>query len=104
MNLDLERDKGTRMQFLTPGEGAGSGDAQEVGFTDETSKLLRLSGVVSLESRLSVSCAGAVLAYLQRRRVADYLPRDLSITQAFRVVSVEAFGLKDMMYEVSARN
>lgn len=54
---------------------------------------MRLAGLIDLESRLSIGCAGAILTYLHRRRAADYLPGDEAASSAFCVRSIEMFTL-----------
>ena len=64
-------------------------------------RLLRLAGWIDLESRLSIGCAGAVLAYMQRRKSAGYLPGDVDgINMIFRIASMEMFSLRDTMQVV----
>ncbi|OIW34509.1 hypothetical protein CONLIGDRAFT_650938 [Coniochaeta ligniaria NRRL 30616] len=79
---------------------AEAGDDDEVGETDTTkqSKLMRLSTVINLESRLSIGCAGAVLNELQRRRVVEFLPDDPSGELAFCVKRITMFRLGNSMF------
>lgn len=61
-------------------------------------RLLRLAGWIDLESRLSIGCAGAVLAYMQRRKSTGYLPGDVDgLNMIFRIASMEMFNLRDTM-------
>ena len=70
---------------------------QDAGLTSRRGKLLRISGWINMESRLSVGCAGAVLAYLSRRRAAEFLPGDANARDAFQISAIETFGLKENM-------
>ena len=69
----------------------------DAGFTSRRGRLLRLSGWINMESRLSVGCAGAVLTYLSRRRAAEFLPGDANARDAFQISTIETFGLNDTM-------
>ncbi|KAI4192199.1 MAG: hypothetical protein LQ346_004422 [Caloplaca aetnensis] len=87
--------------FLTPGDSdcyLDYAERNDLEYTGLQGKLLRLSGLIDLESRLSVGCAGAVLTYLQRRKAAGYLPGDVATNHAFRIASIEAFSLSGVMF------
>jgi DNA mismatch repair protein MSH5 len=45
-----------------------------------------------------VGCAGALLTYLKRRRVAEYLPGDDNARFALQVKTIEAFSMANTMY------
>lgn len=87
------------VHFLVPGEPAAYDESNlaELGSTDRQGKLLRLSGLIDLDSRVSVGCLGAILACIQRRRVAEYLPEDQAAYEAYRVREIEMFSLKGSM-------
>lgn len=55
-----------------------------------------MSSSVDMENFITVSCAGAVIAYLQRRRTADMIPGN-GASDLFKIRSLEMFGLKDTM-------
>lgn len=59
--------------------------------------LLKLSAKIDLESQLTIGCAGAVLAHLQRKRAAQYLPGDEAAHSAFRVSAIAMFNLDGFM-------
>lgn len=69
------------------------------GYNSRKGKLLHLSSMVDLESRLSVGCAGAVLSCLQRRKAVNHL-----ITAAddapsiFKISTISMFNLDRTMY------
>lgn len=86
---------------MTPGDAeslAENADGNTSRNTGRQGTLLRLSGLVDLESRLTVGCAGAVLTYLQRRKAVVYLPGDGDADHVFRVCFIETFSLAGFMY------
>jgi DNA mismatch repair protein MSH5 len=92
------RDDGP-LQFLVPCNGISDNDRvdpENVGFTAQKGKLLRLAGFIDMENTVTLGCAGAILTYLQRKRTDQYLPGDESV-HAFRVRSVEMFSLQGTM-------
>ena len=100
VQIRAKADTRSQVSFITPGEEDMHEDwaeIYEVGFTARQGRLLRLSGWVNLESRLSVGCAGAVIAYLSRRRAAVYLPGDVDDGNAFQISAIETFNLKEFM-------
>lgn len=54
---------------------------------------LKLSLNIDTESTVTIGCAGAVLAFLQRKRSAHYLPGDEAARSAFRVSAIANFNL-----------
>ncbi|KAL8859369.1 MAG: hypothetical protein Q9178_004047 [Gyalolechia marmorata] len=99
-NIRLANNTALRMAFVTPGDFESYEDyigSNEPDHTGRQGKLLRLSGIVDLESRSTVGCAGAVLTYLQRRKAAVYLPGDDAAQPAFRVSAIEMFSLAGVM-------
>ncbi|KAL8647419.1 MAG: hypothetical protein Q9226_006436 [Calogaya cf. arnoldii] len=100
-NIRLASNTAPRMAFVTPGDAESYEDyveSSEPDYTGRQGKLLRLSGIVDLESRLTVGCAGAVLTYLQRRKAVVYLPGDDATQPAFRVSAIEMFSLDGVMF------
>ncbi|KAI4088531.1 MAG: hypothetical protein LQ339_008707 [Xanthoria mediterranea] len=100
-NLHLTSNTAPRMAFITPGDAEsyeGYIESTEPEYTGRQGKLLRLSGIVDLESRLTVGCAGAVLTYLQRRKAVVYLPGDVTAQPVFRVSGLEMFSLDGVMF------
>lgn len=99
-NIPLSKGQAPHVAFVTPGDSesyleyAGSSELDHIG---HQGKLLRLSGLIDLESRLTVGCAGAVLTYLQRRKAVGYLPGDVDANHAFRIASIETFSLSGVM-------
>ncbi|KAI4269650.1 MAG: hypothetical protein LQ337_007146 [Flavoplaca oasis] len=101
INIRLATDTVPHMAFVTPGDAESYDDfveSSEPDYTGKKGKLLRLSGIVDLESRLTVGCAGAVLTYLQRRKAVVYLPGDVPAQPAFRVSAIEMFSLDGVMF------
>ncbi|KAF7193999.1 MutS protein-like 5 [Pseudocercospora fuligena] len=101
VNLRIGQTGGPSVTYTVPGDVMTHDDdrqSSDSGFHGGQASLLRLSGWINLESRLTVGCAGAVLAYLQRRRATTYLPGDRDAESMFRIARVEMFSLKDSMF------
>jgi DNA mismatch repair protein MSH5 len=60
-------------------------------------QLLRLAGWIDVDSRVTVGCAGAVLAYILRKRAATFLPGDLAAQAMHRISIIEMFTLAGSM-------
>ena len=73
----------------------GQGDTEDV---FKQTKSLRLATFIHLDSRLSISCAGAVLNDIGRRKHAEYQPSNSVGLFAFQVKTVHMFTLKDSMF------
>jgi DNA mismatch repair protein MSH5 len=84
---------------LVPGEGFTQTEevaAENLGLSFEKGQVLRLAGAVDIENSVSIGCAGAVLAYVQRQGVNEILQiGEEFVTQPVR--SVEAFFLRGTM-------
>ncbi|KAK3708862.1 hypothetical protein LTR37_011192 [Vermiconidia calcicola] len=101
VNLRIGQPGGPNVTFVVPGDiVAHEGDyvSGDAGFAGRQGQLLRLSGWINMESRLTVGCAGAVLSYLQRRRATAYLPGDRAAADMLRVATVEMFSLSGSMF------
>ena len=101
VNLRIGQPGGPNVTFVGPGDIVAHEDnptGGDTGFAGRQGQLLRLSGWINMESRLTVGCAGAVLSYLQRRRVTAYLPGDQASAAMFRVATVEMFSLSGSMF------
>jgi DNA mismatch repair protein MSH5 len=97
--LEMPLQNDNPIQFLVPYDGVASSDQldpENMGFTAQRGKILRLSGCIDMENRVSIGCAGALLTYLQRKRAREYLAGDETVS-AFRVLSVEMFSLQGTM-------
>lgn len=100
VNLHFLSDAEPQVSFITPGDSDTYEDHEhgnDAGFTGRQGKLLRLSGWIDIESRLTVGCAGAVLTYIQRRKAVDYLPGDADANLAFCISGIEMFSLSGTM-------
>ncbi|KAF7718142.1 Uncharacterized protein PECH_005592 [Penicillium ucsense] len=88
-----------RSRFLVPDGGLGDYDEvdpQDIGFSAQEGRLLHVSSSVDLENIVSVGCAGAVLADLQRRRA---LTGSVGvIDNTFKIRHLEMFSLRDTMW------
>jgi len=101
VNLRIGSDAGPQVTFVTPGDAVahdGYNDGIDGDVAGRQGKLLRLSGWIDVDSRVTVGCAGAVLTYLQRRKAVEYLPGDGSANLAFRITTIEMFSLSGTMY------
>jgi DNA mismatch repair protein MSH5 len=93
-----------QVRFLIPGESLTYDDGQdydEFGSTSRQGKLLRISGWINIDSRVSVGCVGAVLTYLQRQRYSEFLRDDLDAQETFRVTSMEMFCIEGQPSQLS---
>ena len=69
------------------------------GYNGRKGKLLHLSSMVDLESRLSVGCAGAVLTHLQRRKAVNHLITSADDAPSmFKISTISVFNLDRTMY------
>ena len=101
VNLRIGQPEGPNVTFIVPGDVVTHEDDMvggDVGFSGRQGQLLRLSGWINMESRITVGCAGAVLSYLQRRRSTSFLPGDQAARAIFKVSTIEMFSLKDSMF------
>jgi DNA mismatch repair protein MSH5 len=101
VNLKLGHDDGPRITFITPGDlTAGTnedGVTGDAAMESRQGQLLRLAGWIDVDSRVTVGCAGAVLAYIHRKRAATFLPGDLAAQAMHRVSIIEMFTLAGSM-------
>ncbi|OAG13030.1 uncharacterized protein CC84DRAFT_1255161 [Paraphaeosphaeria sporulosa] len=95
--LRIEDDVVPQMNFVVPGDMNLLGEGSLENASGHQGRLLRLAGLVDMDSRLTVGCAGALLSYLQRRCAAAYLPGDEAAHEMFRISSLEMFTLKETM-------
>ena len=100
-NLRLRSDRERLGSIVTPGDNNNTHDEfenqYESGSSGRYEQLLRLSGRVDLDSRLTIGCCGAALAYLGRRKTVEFLPGDTAADLAYRVSSIEMFSLNNTM-------
>lgn len=91
----------TGVRFLIPGEEDQSSDnsfTQETGLTDERGRALHISSSINSESRTSIGCAGAIITFLQRKKASEYLEGDRAAEEAYPILRLEMFSLKNTMY------
>ena len=100
MNLNIFADGSSKVSFSTPGDNDPYDDYgrdTDVGYTGRQGQLLRLSASVDMESRLTIGCAGALLTYVARRKVVEYLPADTNANKSFCISTIEMFSLRGTM-------
>lgn len=99
VQLNVGAQDGPHVVFSVPGDVHGTVRAQGIDDDAQGSQaaLLRLSGWIQTESQVTVGCAGAVVSYIQRRRLARFLPTDPAAQAYFRLAVIEMFSLRDMM-------
>lgn len=71
-------------------------DTENLDLTLQEGKLLHVSGSIDMENTVTIGCAGAILAYLQRRRASMSMFNERA-SGIFRVSSVEMFTLSGTM-------
>ncbi|KAF2639892.1 hypothetical protein P280DRAFT_402438 [Massarina eburnea CBS 473.64] len=98
-NLRLGDGHAYRRDFKVPGDNVldESAHAGEEALGQQ-GQMLYLSGLIDMDSTLTIGCAGALLSYLQRRRAAAYLPGDPEAHQLFRISKLEMFSLRNTMF------
>lgn len=69
----------------------------EFGWTDHRGRLLNLSAWLDFDSKVSISCAGAIMHNLQRKRASEFLQDDQAAQLAYRITSLGMFTCKDTM-------
>ncbi|KAB2576043.1 MutS protein-like protein 5 [Lasiodiplodia theobromae] len=97
-NLKIGTDGGPNVTFTIPGDVQTSGAYGDDEDTGRLEHLLRLHGWINLDSKISVGCAGAVLAYVHRRRSVSFLPGDRAAADLFRIATIEMFTLRSTMF------
>lgn len=97
-SLQLEGTEVSQISFNVSSELPAAHQFNDGDTFGQQGQLLRLAGLIDLESRVTVGCAGALISYLQRRRAAAYLPGDHSAYLMFRVTTLGMFSLRDTMF------
>ncbi|GAB7338813.1 hypothetical protein MBLNU457_5511t2 [Dothideomycetes sp. NU457] len=100
VNLKIGQENGPRVAYVGPGDVLPADDAEipEEAAMTEQGQLLRLAGWIDLESQITVGCAGAILAFIHRRRAGAFLPGDEQALNMFRVSTIEMFSLRGSMF------
>ncbi|XRM41352.1 hypothetical protein ABZX51_004631 [Aspergillus tubingensis] len=89
-----------RIKFFVPHSGLVDGeqlDTENLDLTLQEGKLLHVSGSIDMENTVTIGCAGAILAYLHRRRASMSMFNERA-SGIFRVSSVEMFTLSGTMF------
>ena len=100
VNLPIFANETAELRFLVPGEPSSFDEnesLEDFGHSSKQGKIHRLSTWLNLENKVSIGCAGAVIAYLSRKRAQEHLQNDPAAQQAYRVSSMEMFTLKQTM-------
>nr|KMM68003.1 MSH5 protein [Coccidioides posadasii RMSCC 3488] len=100
-SLKLRQGSADIPKFLVPGNAfshENAEDAEDVGFTSQQGELLYLAGIVDMENHVSVGCAGALIAYLQRKRSTQDFQGDSAGDQLLRIDKIEMLSLKSNMF------
>ena len=100
VNLKIGQENGPRVAYVVPGDvlPADNADIPEEAAMTQQGQLLRLASWIDLESRITVGCAGAVLAFIHRRRTGAFLPGDEQALNMYRVSTIEMFSLRGSMF------
>lgn len=101
VNLRIGQRDGPWVTLTVPGDVVSHDRVHVHGDNDVSGRqgqLFRLSGWINVESKVTVGCAGAVLAYVQRRRAAAYLPGDSAADSFLRVETIEMFTLAESLF------
>ncbi|KAI5274779.1 hypothetical protein E4T47_02207 [Aureobasidium subglaciale] len=97
-----DHEDGPKVTFTTPGDVVVGRDegyiADGDAFETRQGQLLRLAGWIDVESRVTVGCSGAVLAYIHRKRAATFLPGDAAAQAMHRISTIEMFTLAGSMF------
>lgn len=101
VNLKIGHEDGPKITFITPGDVTtdrnSEHDAGDTATESRQGQLLRLAGWIDVDSRVTVGCAGAVLAYIYRKRAATFLPGDVAAQAMHRISTIEMFTLSGSM-------
>ncbi|KAI9713851.1 MAG: MutS protein msh5 [Bogoriella megaspora] len=101
LSLNLGGANNARMSLLVPGDlqtGDGVIDADDVYSSGGQNRLMQLGCWINMDSKVTIGCAGALIAYLQRRRAATFLPGDAAAQALFRISAIEMFSLTGSMF------
>lgn len=99
MALEIYSKHEQRIKFLVPHNGLMNAEDLEIAnldFTLEEARHLHVLGAIDMDSSVTIGCAGAVLAYLQRRRATVSVAGDAT-PGVFQISSVEMFSLRGTM-------
>ena len=99
-DLDLEIFRDAQATFIVPDDDDPVRTYErglEPGLSHVQGNLLQLSSAIDLDSRLSISCVGAILNYIERRRAIVQLPGDRAAEGPFSITYLETFSLAGVM-------
>ena len=99
--LKLDREDGPKITFVTPGDLIAENNEEHIAgdaaVESRQGQLLRLAGWIDVDSRVTIGCAGAILAYIHRKRAATFLPGDVAAQAMHRISTIEMFTLAGSM-------
>ncbi|PHH77469.1 hypothetical protein CDD82_3491 [Ophiocordyceps australis] len=105
LSLQIHQSPRPAAIFSVRGGACSAGDNLSSGIADALDheesrnfKLMRLGTLINIESRIAVTCAGAVLGELDRRRSGGCFSSDPDAAFMFQVSSTETFSLKDFVF------
>lgn len=100
-NLCLAHEDEPKVTFVTPGDLIAEDNEEPIAgdsaVESRQGRLLRLAGWIDVDSRVTVGCAGAVLAYIHRKRAATFLPGDVAAQAMHRIATIQMFTLAGSM-------
>ncbi|KAG9520158.1 hypothetical protein KCU93_g7807, partial [Aureobasidium melanogenum] len=100
--LKLDHEDGPKITFVTPGDLIAEGNEEHIAgdaaIESRQGQLLRLAGWIDVDSKVTVGCAGAILAYIHRKRAATFLPGDVAAQAMHRISTIEMFTLAGSMF------
>lgn len=100
VSLDPNISGGWTASFAIPGQNErfdDCADGETLGFTEGQGKLVKVSAAVDMQSRLTVGCAGAVLAYIGRHSPGNRMPGGEGSKLSCGIKSIRMFNLDKMM-------
>ncbi|KAG9727287.1 hypothetical protein KCU73_g12671, partial [Aureobasidium melanogenum] len=100
--LKLDHEDGPKITFVTPGDLIAESNEEHIAgdaaVESRQGQFLRLAGWIDVDSKVTVGCAGTILAYIHRKRAATFLPGDVAAQAMHRISTIEMFTLAGSMF------
>ncbi|OQD89689.1 hypothetical protein PENANT_c002G00866 [Penicillium antarcticum] len=99
LGLDISSSHEECFRFLVPQTGLHGPEEvnpEEMGFTLQGGRLLRISSSIDMENPVTIGCAGAILQYFHRRRSSALTSPGGGIE--YRVRALQMFNIQDTMW------